>query len=432
MKKQAVAANAAAKALHALTDATAHDRTVALCAEGTHRAEGCAAGMFDITGMSDRHFAVSEEAVERSRTAYSGNWVADGHARFESEHGQMIETAIEADDASESDAGDDDEHALCDRGICCKQIEKVQTRFDELWRECVALLRMLRNARREKGYQPHHGILVVLQAGSNAVLELHVLGRVSFSPFDFTAAEFRPDTVSEHMQAMLHVSGGVAVLRTMKQLLYKLALQQDTYLGTADYQAINLGSIRIIPGSGKPLAVIAAGAHGVAGIRGAVAGNNRVGEDETDDEEHVLDKRSTLLKRALASSAAGAAKAKAKAKSSASKRRTPVATAKQKPSMPAAVSTHAHEQIDREIAETWSDALLADLGNHDVRQSSRMPAASGASGSHEPPAAPVQPTRPLGVPWKDDNGYAFVMVADEDGVLKQKHLGTSSSSLQQT
>ena len=420
-------ANEAAKALHVYSDDTSADQTVALPAGGTHHDRGCAS-MFDIAGMSDRHFAISEEAVDRSRHAYEGNWVADGHARFQREHGHMIECPTEAGEASDSDVadGNDDEHALCCPGICCKQIEKVQDRFDCLWHECVALLRMLRTARREKGYQPHHGLLVVMQSGSNAVLELHVLGRISFSPFDFTACEFRPcRDVTEHMQATLHVSAGVAVLRTMKQLLYKLALQDDAFLGTADFQAISLGSIRILPASGRPLSVLATGPHGVAGIRGA--GNNRVAGDDSDNEERFLDKCNMMLKRALGSVGAGAVKAKAKP--ACAKRRTTSKPAKPKCSMPADAGAHAHEKIDHEIEVTWSDAMLAGLGSHDDLQPSRL--SSGASGSRDPaPAAPVQATRPAGIPWKDDQGYAFVMVPGEDGSLKQKHLGTLSSITQ--
>ena len=387
------------------------------------------AARFDLAGLADQHYAISEQLVEQSRREHHGNWVEDKQANFASLHGDLIE--CEKDDMwSDDDNIDDEDNEKCCHGVCVKQICRNQQRFDEMKNQCLALLRMLRAARREKGYLPDHGLLLVLRTGSHDLLQAHLMGNVSFSPFDFTGVHMQP---AEHpgvdgtLKAEIVVVDGTAVIQTMTTILHALASQTNICLGTAKYKATGLGCLQILTDTQQTLAQLQAGVHGVGGMarRGGA-------EVLTSDEDDEFGRRHGLLKRALGlTQPKQKAKAKGKSKSSAAKKRAAAPargrpSANQQPSRTARAIA-ADEHADNEIADQWASAVEAELGI--VLPSLPPEQSEPASSSRSAPAPPActgagsDPMHlPQHVPWKDADGHVFVMM-QRDGELRKKHLG---------
>ena len=391
------------------------------------------ATQFDLAGIGDSNYAIAENLVEQSRREHKGNWVEDKHNLFSGEHASLVE--CEKDDEWSDDDNHDnvDDNMACCQGVCASLIRSVQPRFNELKDECLALLRMLRATRREKGYIPLHGLLLVCSADGSAddLLEVHLLGQVSFAPFDFTSVLMRPaarpspddDTVAE-----IVVVDGTAVLQSMSKVLHGLASRLDIRLGTASYKAVGLGSVRIISGTKQSLAQLQAGVHGVAGM--ARQGGEEV---HTSDEDHELGRRQGLLKRAL-----GLVQPKKKAKPSAARNRAAAAPGLRKRSnntehstaMSASAPT-ADKQTDNEIEERWAEALEADLGI--ILPAPSQPAEAASSSRSVPDQhatsalacpQPDQLNMPSQVPWKAADGHVFAMVQRDGNELRKKHLGS--------
>ena len=378
------------------------------------------AAKFDLAGIADQHYAIAERLVEQERKRYNGNWVEDRHAHFAAEHGTLVECEKD-DEWSDDDRNiEDEDNASCCHGVCVKQIRSVQVRFDELRDECLALLRKLRSVRREKGYLPVHGLLLVMSEDSaghdhHGVKEVHILGHVSFSPFDFSCVHMQPASHPNDdgsIAAEMVVVDGTAVLQTMTKLLYGLASQTSICLATAEYKAVSLGCVHILPGTQQKLMDVRSGVYGVSGLV-----KQGKGEVHTSDEENELGRRNGLLKRAL-----GVVQAKKKA--SATKPAKPRASAVRNRPRTSAVGRQAvDEQVDSEIVERWADAVEDDLGLVILPQPSE-PSSSSAPVLPMPPVSkPEQPKIPKQVPWKDDRGYVFVMVQRDGEEMKKKHLG---------
>ena len=373
-------------------------------------------GQFDLAGIADKRYAISEDLVEKNRREYQGNWVEDRHANFVTQHGQLVE--CDGQDAWSDDEGEED---ACCSGVCVKLIEAVQTRFDALKQQCLALLRSVRAVRRDQGYVPNHALLLVMHAETQALLQIHVLGRVSFSPFDFTAVHLHPsEQRNGSVMGEIVSLHGAAVMHNMDQLLVDLAGRSNICLATAHYDAVTLGSIRLKLGSQQTLERLQAGVHGVGGMV-----NRRGVEAASSDEDDVLHHRSDLLQRALGQGPKKRAqpqrKKSTKAKASAAKAR-----ARRSATDTAAVPDEAagsaqvagmDAKIDHAIATSWSEALEADLGGI-----AHNPAAASSSSSARPAVEAVEQVK---TPWADEKGHVFVMVPDPNklGEFKKKHLG---------
>ena len=389
---------------------------------------------FDLAGIADEHFAISEERVDKDRCNYRGNWVVDRHNNFCEKYGQVMICESAAGDGAADVAPDDTScQAVYCPGICCKQVARVKERYDALKLECNSLLRQLRSVRREKGYVPYHGVLLVLDgvAGSTKILELHLLCRVSFSPFGFTAVQMDLQPGSQlpvHATTML--SEGVAVMRDMSQLLYDLASNPSVTLGTAPYKAVSLQTIVVENSVSRLSDVFRARAPvGLMGEEGS----------DTDAEDAAISKVSGLLKRVFST------KAKAKAPPRAKKKqRTSSTPGERVVTTPVAVC----DQVDAEIEQSWSKALADDAGavpeptssassasraprrrQHEesrAQQAAQQGEGAGTSGGAVGVvgAAPGDPY----VPWKDSDGHCWIVaksnvppVTDE---LKKLYLGS--------
>ena len=419
MREQALVENVRSKQMQCLAVPNRDNISDALAVR--HPTQQRLALKFDLAGVADQHYAIAERLVEQDRKSYNGNWVEDRRSHFSDEHGALVECDKDAEWSDDDRANEDEDNAACCHGVCVKQIRCVQARFGELREECLSLLRKLRAVRREKGYLPVHGLLLVMSDdsdgnGNHDVEEAHILGHVSFSPFDFSCIHMQPASCPNDdgsIAADIVVVDGTALLQTMTKLLYGLASRTSICLGTAEYKAVSLGRIHILRDTKQKLMELRTGVHGVAGL--ARQGG---GEVHTSDEEDELSKRNGLLKRAL-----GVVQAKKKAKAakaSTAKTRASAPAAQRRPRARAVGQQAVDEQVDEEIAERWADAVEDDLGL--VMQP--QPSEPSSSSARCPVSKPEQPSFPKQVPWKDEKGYVFVMVQRDGEEMRQKHLGS--------
>ena len=166
-------------------------------------------------------------------------------------------------------------------------------------------------------------------------------------------------------------------------------------------------------------------------------------EVQTDDENDELGQRRGMLKRAL-----GLAQPKKTGRGAG--RGTRAASSKKRASAKSALATaksrskskaHADARIDEDIQDNWMDALEADLGAVQPEVATSSTPSASSSSVHMavpsassfsvhmavPEAATVAAQAPANVPFKDANGYVFVMQQRGDaGEMKKVHLGGSA------
>ena len=364
---------------------------------------------FDLAGLADQHFAIAEKRVDEARSSFPGNWVLEKHKKFCSEYGSITVTATAEAQESDSEPSETSCQVLyppC--GICCKQLPG---NYGNLRAECNALLRKLRSIRREQGYTPAHGLLLVMDVACEEVLEMHLLSRVSFSPFDFTAVEQQPASSRLPTQAEARLSNNQAIFRTMPQLLCKLTSLPQFVLCTAEYRALSLNAIKV-DGALQRLSE----------LRIARPVVNTAEDSDTDHEEVLFGQMRGILKRAI--SARSAPKPQPK---------RPNADA----ASAATAVCDASDAADRTIEAAWLAALDDEMGVVPRVPSEPSSSSSSRDQKREATHAPVPElahqetdpgTRPH-VPWKDDKGYCWVMVPPAPGAttgtqtLKKIHLG---------
>ena len=371
---------------------------------------------FDLAGLSDKNFAIAESALEEARKNYSGNWLVDKSAKFTQEFGSIVKDCggLDDDDVDESSC-----QALLGPGLCCSQLESdavVVRQYKSLRSQCVALLRMLRSERRAEGYARRHGLLLVMGKTSKDpgdAREVHLLGKVSFSPFHFTSVRYSlQDSAGTHAQADLSMVGQDAIFEPMPKLLYRLARawRPGWELGTARYTAISLKSITIETGAVQALSGISVGVHGVAGIVGG----------DTDEEDTLIAQRQSLLRGACHKNEPPAAKKRAPKRNAPINRKRPAPTAPDRQT----------DAVDNAIEVAWQAALEDQEGfipqqpssaSASASSSSRAPAASDRS------ARTADPQPMTGVPWKEaESGQCFILApsADISRPLRKIHLGS--------
>ena len=243
---------------------------------------------FDLAGLGDKDFAISVANVEQSRHNYNGNWIADKHANFCQLYGS-ITVPYMADDEEEQEP-ELSCQSLYGAGLCAKQLLRVQPLYDKLKAQCASLLRQLRSVRRSQGYVPIHGVLIVVAEDRETLLEMYMLSRVSFSPFDFSAVRLhlRHHNLPAHADTDISSTDRVASFQCMAKLLYDLAVRRPGLLATANYKAVSLGTI-VVDGPISMLEDL---------LVRCVA--QRVIDSETDKEESIIEQRKSLLKRAFA------------------------------------------------------------------------------------------------------------------------------------
>ena len=386
------------------------DHQGALVNEGSGDQHQQPTGMqaFDLAGLGDHHFAIAESRVDRARRDFKGNWIAVNNAAFIEQHGTVVKNTdfggLVGDDDDEAADPDSACQDVLAPGLCVKQLDSnrdLKTQYQTLRAQCVSLLRQLRSDRRSNGYQPEHGLLLVAKKqGTNVrdILEVYVLGRVSFSPFDFTAVEYKLRDASA--EADLVVQNGSAVFHHMPQLLYRLAglWEHRWSLRTARYTALSMGSLCINEDSMQSIICLQEGPRGATGIVGSDQ------DDDTDEEDAVLKQRQSFLKHACGK--------KHDQNSKKRRLRQPVSRTTRKSVAP--VANNVDESIDVEVEALWHTALEHQDGVVAQPRAEQPSSSSRASGARSEPMSrpPASEDHPLGVPWKDAKGYCFTMVAN--------------------
>ena len=368
---------------------------------------------FDMAGLADKRYAISETLVEQSRQDYraqgKGNWIQDRHAHFCSQFGAVLPARLHDEDSDE-DITDTACQAVFGPGVC-RTVAR-DARYVKMKTQCNVLLRQTRSVRREKGYLPYHAVLLVLGPDSEQILSVYLLCRVSFSPFDFTVIELQIlHGPTLPLQAVTAIAHGVAKMMSMAQLLRSL-IDQNPVLGTADYRALSLGSV-VIEGTVRKLADLQ-----TASSRPAAPDE----ESEGDDDDDMVDRYGTLLKRASAGKAAPKPKRKTK------KRRAPTAPRSSAPRQQAAARESAVcDQVDDDIERAWT-GVIEDEAGANPRLIERPCGSSSSSRrgqpSHDQPPAAENPGDDK--PWKDEKGYCFLWKRGESGVWKKIHIGHAS------
>ena len=264
-----------------------------------------------------------------------------------------------------------------------------------------------------------------------AILQVHLLTRVSFSPFDFSALQMKlPPNGSLPMCVdtdIVGVSPSVGVvLRSKAQLLLELASKQGCVLATTSYKAVSLRTIRL-DDAVEMLSDIRAGVSGGAGSRGrGVLGC----DSDSDKDEAIVGQLQGMLKRAAAGGQAAPKRQPAKRK----RANTPSShTVRKQPRSSNADSAGQaiHDQagqVDQAIEKAWIDAVIEEAGEMPAATAVHEPASSSrdaprrASGleSLEPQAGNQLRRKP----WKDERGYCFAMAKSASGDVQQKHLGS--------
>ena len=228
-----------------------------------------------------------------------------------------------------------------------------------------------------------------------------MLARISFSPFDFTAVEYK--LRHDAAEADLVLANGSAVFHPMPKLLFRLAsMWKVTWsLSTARYTALSMGSVFIHEGSMQMLACLQEAAHGATGLVGSDQ------DDDTDEEDALLRQRQGFLKQACGRTQQDRGSKKRRARQPAQNRRT---TGKS-----VAPVSNLDESADVEIEASWQNALERQDGV--IPQAAPLASSSSRASGSKLGSTPLQPAvsaePPPGLPWKDDKGYCFVMVADD-------------------
>ena len=321
---------------------------------------------------------------------------------------------------SDVDCLDTSCEAMYGPGVC-KTVAH-DTRYAAMKSECDMLLRQLRAIRRDKGYLPYHGVLLVVAKDDSSILQVHLLCRLSFSPFDFTAVQMQvpPGVASLPLRATtLVLTDGSPSLRSMAQLLCGLigAGERDIVLATAAYRAVALGAV-IVEGEIQMLSTLRPPVP--------VRGNNQGSDSDSDEAE--LNQRRALLKRADSGKRDPQPKKRRRVpsgpKNNPKSRPKPKTKAAARPS-----NLGASDKVDAETEQAWLNAIEDEAGP--VVEPSRS-----SSSSSRPSAPPSQPRPDIqsaginhpdhleGVPWKDDQGHCWVMARSGDAMpTKRYHLG---------
>ncbi|CAE7618975.1 unnamed protein product, partial [Symbiodinium necroappetens] len=385
---------------------------------------------FDLAGLSDTNFAISEESLKGARKAYRGNWIQDKHREFCAAYGSLTVRAGQG--TEQEDDGPVPESAcqfLYCPGVCRQSVAAIGGQYDTFQAECNALLRRLRSIRREKGYLPLHGVLMVMDNQHKTILQVHLLTQISFSPFDFSALQMRlPPNGSLPMSVDTDISGVgqsvSVVLRNKAKLLYELASMPGCVLATTNHKAVSLRTI-LLDGDVEMLSDIRAGGSGGASGRG------RMGCDsDSDRDESIIDQLQGMLKRATRGQVAPKQQPQKRKRANVPSSHT----VRKKPRRSTAYDAAGQpihdlaSQVDREIEATWIDAAIGEAGDmptaavaHEPASSSRAaPAPQQVSGQESSQTVAADQRRK---PWKDEKGYCFAMVRSDSGDVRHKHLG---------
>ena len=380
--------------------------------------------------LGDEHFAISEAAVESDRNAYRGNWIQDGHAKFREEFALVVQGDAEAVDDEE--LAENHCQALLCPGVCRKQLT---LEFARLFDQAKDLLRWKRSERKHSGFIASHILVAVVEQGTSCIKQIHLLARVSFSPFDATAIEF--DMVDEKRArlSLVNLHGHrTAKLKPLPLLLMQISRDRPVLeLKTCNYRAVSLAEIELTGGLLRPSEI---------GVYDQQAAEEC---DSDDGQDKELSAKSALLRAAAGTKQKRAARARdTKPKSQAStdsiskvlsklkqssKKKRKKAFARQNDRDSDGSSSNAEEEggvaanASNDILQEWQGALEAQLPVAPAKsQSSSSTSARPAEKAEvvaEQPAAPSVSAASVAVPiesfthpWKDTKGFCWIYVAE--------------------
>ena len=145
--------------------------------------------------LSDPHFAVSEQLVDEARAKHiqSGgqkSWLETSYEVLKQQHGHMQGTSGDTVQLPMQEEEDEDEDGveenLCEYGFCqTKQSRQYAQNCHRLFEQVKNLLRQCRDSRKKNGFMPNH--IVLLWCRGEMIIDLALLIRVMFRPFDGTA-----------------------------------------------------------------------------------------------------------------------------------------------------------------------------------------------------------------------------------------------------
>ena len=203
-----------------------------------------------VNPLGDSHYAISETLLDQARDGHNGNWLTHNYNEFTTAFGSLLEAESDSDD-------DDNIRVHCEKkycsGLCQRHFtQAVLQSFRRLEESMKDILRRSRAERRSDGFSAKHVPLLPCQPSGDDKIELvevYMLCRISFSPFDGTAVEFKP---LPDLKAKLVVTQGPAGPRTaqfkaLPKLLFHFVHVMDSNnelsLATANYQARNLNEV---------------------------------------------------------------------------------------------------------------------------------------------------------------------------------------------
>ena len=366
--------------------------------------------------MGDENFAISEDALESARNSCDGNWLKLESERFSESFGQSL-----CDDASESDSDTEDpscQSQLCP-GVCRRDLTQA---YFSLFDEVKDLLRSFRTLRRQKGFVPHHPLLLFCNKNSKQIASAFLLGRVSFSPFDATVVELEQ---CAHLTYKMAVSSTKPNLLPLPSLLYRLQSQTDRLdLKTCEYTVISLGELLLDEATLQ---------SSYEALR-AITDKKKTQHDEQDDGDSDagnMGQLHRLLKKAAAKNKPNKPGKECRKRKGSNQ---PVSAISKKPRVTVkANKTRPSEdvgeaaRVSNELMVAWGEVVIEQHGPICDQQGSSsskstseaaqqpqpkqkpVPASSSASKSDAVPAVPIVSYTQ---PWRDSKGYCWVYNPD--------------------
>lgn len=204
--------------------------------------------------LSDPHFAVSEQLVDEARAKHiqSGgqkSWLETSYEAFKQQHGHMQGTSGDTVQLPMQEEEDEDEDGveenLCEYGFCqTKQSRQYAQNCHRLFEQVKNLLRQCRDSRKKNGFMPNH--IVLLWCRGEMIIDLALLIRVMFRPFDGTAILLERCPNDSAIAKVKVKDDGMLDFFSLPRLLGKYAeLDDDVVLKSAPYKATSLLEIRL-------------------------------------------------------------------------------------------------------------------------------------------------------------------------------------------
>lgn len=392
-----------------------------------------------LNNSGDERYAISVAELDEARNSHDkgpGNWMCANDEAFKSEQ-RMIEHDGPEDDLAEQESVNCG--TMLGPGLCQAMLKtptatpEVLHTYNKLLNHAKDALRWARSIRREKGFQPDHLLLLLVKDqddGTLEQLEIHVLARVSFSPFDGTAIEFK--WTSADTAHVCRTPDGFPIFRTLPCLMYKFAQErcrETVSIRIARYKAVSLNGIRI--------------QHDTVQLPTSAIGGDAGDDDESSScHDQALVDRLNLLKRAAGiatsgnrgrgrgrSRGQGQSRGSGRSRGSRGRKRT---LTEHEPDVHAAADDDQLKQQRHDVQKSGEsdgvagevhDEIMMHWGNAIAIQSGPLKKDEPARKASKPTPSSSSSSIPIvsyTEPWKDDKGYCWVY---NEETKKPYHLG---------